>query len=225
MHMDYHGWTSALVASLSASPSILGIVALGSMAERGGRTPDRFSDHDFFVIASEPEPLRTTTEWLPDHQRIVLWFRETPHGCKAVYDDGHLVEYAVFSPDELPLARVNDYRVLLDREKIEERMVLLATRVDPPPDRSWLTGMFLSHVLVASGRAQRGEDLSARWMLTHAMRFLAQLLGGGPDNLDPLRRFDRPDIEEAMRLDVASGAKALLAIYERETGARAPIGV
>lgn len=218
MHMDYHAFTRELVASLSSSPSILGIVALGSMAERNGRTPDRFSDHDFFVITAGAEPLRSSTAWLPEPQRIVLWFRETAHGCKAIYDDGHLVEYAVFTPEELQLARVNDYRVLLDRERIEERMASLAAIASPPADATFLRGMFLSHILVAATRAQRGELLSARFMLTHAMRFLVQLLGGGPDNLDPLRRFDGPHIDRAMQHDVPSAARALLMIYVERFG-------
>lgn len=78
--------------------------------------------------------------------------------------------------------------------------------------------MFLSHVLVASQRARRGELASARWMLAHAMRFLVQLLGGGPDNLDPLRRFSHESVEEAMRLDPAGAAKALLDVYELQFG-------
>ncbi len=53
-------------------------------------------------------------------------------------------------------------------------------------------------------------------MLAHAKRFLVQLLGGGPDNLDPLRRFDHHDLEQGMRLGPASAAKALLELYERE---------
>ncbi|HEY0372989.1 MAG TPA: hypothetical protein VGD79_13370, partial [Thermoanaerobaculia bacterium] len=119
MHSNYHAFTDQLAATLTADPRILGLIALGSMAEVGGRLPDRYSDHDFFVITQHAEAFRATTEWLPHAGRIALWFRETPHGCKAVYDDGHLVEYAVFTPDELQLARVNDYRVLLDRERIE----------------------------------------------------------------------------------------------------------
>lgn len=211
----YHEFTARLLDNVSQIPSVLGLVALGSMAERG-RTPDAFSDHDFFVIAGEPETLRATTAWLPDASNIALWFRETAHGCKAVYDDGHLVEYAVFAPDELQLARVNDYRVLLDREHIEQRMAELAARTDAPPNPQWLHGMFLSHILVASGRARRGELASARWMLAHAIRFLIQLLGGGNDTLDPLRRFDHSAIEQAMHLDPASAARALLDIYEIE---------
>lgn len=213
--MEYAAYTEDLVRRLRADDRVIGVVALGSMAERG-RTPDAFSDHDFFVIAHDPEPMRASTGWLPHSDAIALWFRETAHGCKAVYVDGHLVEYAVFSPDELSVARVNDYRVLLDRERIEERMAALASRVDTPPDARWLHGMVLSHLLVASARAQRGEILSARWMLAHAMRFLVQLLGGGNDDLDPLRRFDHYDLEQAMRLGPASAARALLDIYERE---------
>ncbi|HEY0141935.1 MAG TPA: hypothetical protein VGF48_13635 [Thermoanaerobaculia bacterium] len=220
--MDYHAFTRELVDSLSANGSILGIVALGSMAERNGRTPDRFSDHDFFVITEEAEPLRSSTEWLPEPQTIVLWFRETAHGCKAIYEDGHLIEYAVFTPDELQLARVNDYRVLLDRERIEERMAGLAALPSPSVDREYLRGMFLSHILVAATRAQRGELLSARFMLTHAMRFLVQLVGGGPDNLDPLRRFSHfnkgEEIERAMQQEITAAARALLMIYVARFG-------
>ncbi len=221
MHVNYHAFTEQLVASLTADPRILGLVALGSMAERG-RAPDRWSDHDFFVITHDAGSMRATTEWLPDRDRIALWFRETPHGCKAVYDDGHLIEYAVFAPDELQVARVNDYRVLLDRERIEERMAALAAKHDPQPSRDWLEGMFLTHVLVAAARAQRGEVASARWMLTHAMRFLVMLLGGGPDNLDPLRRFTHDGIEAAMRLAPLDGARALLSIYETSVSSAPP---
>jgi hypothetical protein len=218
MHGNYRLFTEQLTATLTALPRVLGLVALGSMAERAGRKPDQFSDHDFFVITFDAEAMRATTAWLPHADRIALWFRETAHGCKAVYDDGHLVEYAVFTPDELQLARVNDYRVLLDREHIAGRMAAIAARIEPPPDRNWLEGMFLSHVLVASQRARRGELASSRWMLAHAMRFLAQLLGGGPDNLDPLRRFSHDGLEAAMQLDPASTAKALLDLYERQCG-------
>lgn len=214
MHTDYHAFTAALVRNLEADPRILGIVALGSMAEHN-RLPDRWSDHDFFVITEAAAELRETTSWLPRNDELALWFRETPHGCKGVYDDGHLIEYAVFTPEELRVARAYDYRVLLDRERIAERMAEIATP-RPPSDRAWLHGMFLSNLLVASQRAQRGELPSARFMLAHAMRHLAALLGGGGDNLDPLRRFEHYKLEQAMRLGPVSAARELLSIYERE---------
>jgi hypothetical protein len=214
MQMNYHEFTDELVRTLTEDARVLGIVALGSMAARG-RLPDRYSDHDFFVITEAAEEVRGSTEWLPRREQLALWFRETPHGCKGVYDDGHLVEYAVFTPDELGIARANDYRVLLDRERIEERMAAIV--VTPGShDPVWLHGMFLSNLLVASQRAQRGELASARWMLAHAMRHLVTLLGGGNDSLDPLRRFDHYALEQAMRLGPASAARALLDVYERE---------
>jgi hypothetical protein len=214
MQMGYHDFTDELVRTLTNDSRVLGIVALGSMAARG-RLPDRYSDHDFFIITEAADELRASADWLPYRERLALWFRETPHGCKGVYDDGHLIEYAVFTPDELGIARANEYRVLLDRERIEERMAAI---VVPPPvhDPAWLHGMFLSNILVVSQRAQRGELASARWMLAQAMRHLVTLLGGGDDSLDPLRRFDHYALEQAMRLGPASAARALLDLYERE---------
>lgn len=211
---DYHSYTAALVHNLTADPRVLGLVALGSMAGQS-RQPDRWSDHDFFVITEAAAELRASTEWLPWRERLALWFQETPHGCKGVYDDGHLVEYAVFTPDELQVARANEYRVLFDRERIAERMAAIA-RPPAPPDRAWLHGMFLANLLVAAQRAQRGELASARWMLAHAMRHLVALLGGGNDNLDPLRRFEHYALEQAMRLGPVSAARELLVLYEKE---------
>jgi len=213
----YGAFTGALRWNLESDPRVLGLVALGSMAERG-RMPDRWSDHDFFVITHEAEALRGTTEWLPHRERIALWFRETAHGCKAVYDDAHLVEYAVFTPEELRVAKVNEYRVLFDRERIEERMAKIAQARDASPDRDWSSGMFLSNVLVAVSRARRGEPFSARSTLDHAMRHLVALLGGGPDDLDPLRRFDHPALEHALHMDPVAAAREMLAIYENECG-------
>jgi hypothetical protein len=213
----YREWTAQLTRSLEADPRVLGLVALGSMAERG-RQPDRWSDHDFFVIARDAEAFRSTTEWLPEEERIACWFRETPHGCKAIYDDGHLAEYAVFTPDEMRVARVNDYRVLFDRERVGERMAEIAARRDPLPDRSWLEGMFLSNLLVAVSRAQRGEVFSAQWMLAHATRHLVTLLGGGPDDLDPQRRFEHEALQRALSHAPADAARAMLAIWEHHGG-------
>jgi hypothetical protein len=78
--------------------------------------------------------------------------------------------------------------------------------------------MFLSHCLVAAQRAQRGETFSARWMLLHATRFLVQLLGGGPDSLDPLRRFHHDALDRAMRLEPLEAVHAMLSICENECG-------
>jgi hypothetical protein len=228
---EYRNWTAALLASLERESRVLGLVALGSMAECG-RRPDRFSDHDFFVITKPGEQswFRSASSWLPDPESIVLHFPETPHGCKAVYASGHLVEFAVFDPEEIAVARVNDFRVLLDRERIAERLAAVAkTTVDERrPDERWLSGQFLTNVLVAVLRARRGETTSSRWMLASAVRHLAQLVamkllpqrGATLDTLDPLRRFESAypsiaaEIEAAARCGIIEGAARLVSVFD-----------
>lgn len=103
----YQAFTEALVRNLSADPRVEGLIAVGSMAARDV-LPDRWSDHDFFLVV-EPghlEWFRTAVEWLPDPGEILFSYRETVHGVKVLYRDGHLLEFAVFDEDELALAKV-----------------------------------------------------------------------------------------------------------------------
>ena len=123
----YDAFTAALREALARRPDVLGLVALGSMAGRDYQ-PDEFSDHDFFVVVepASAEPMRQDLSWLPRADAVLLSFRETAHGLKVIYDDGHLLELAVFTPQELALARVNRYRVLLDRADVTTRMEAVA---------------------------------------------------------------------------------------------------
>jgi hypothetical protein len=134
----------------------------------------------------------------------VLAFRETAHGCKVVFDDGHLVEFAVFEPDEIPVARVNRYRVLFDRESIEERVAAVAAATkeraeSARPSAEWLAGQFLTSLLVGAERDLRGERLSGRELVKdRAVRHLIGLFEAdgresphAVDSLDPLRRFEQ----------------------------------
>ena len=219
----YEQFTRDLGKSLEADPRVLGLVAVGSMA-RTGTAPDRWSDHDFFVVVAPgaQESFRSDLGWFPRGREIALSFRETAHGVKAVFDDGHLIEFAVFDPDELALARVNRYRVLLDRERIGERLerVAVDTARAIPPSDDWLVGQFLTNLLVGVGRHCRGERLSGRQLVASgALGHLAVLLarhGGVPaaglDSLDPLRRFERVFPDLGRRLNAA---------LERETPAAA----
>ncbi|MHB8185206.1 MAG: hypothetical protein ACYDDU_03805 [Dermatophilaceae bacterium] len=49
----------------------------------------------------------------------------SPVGPGAVYDDGHLIELAVFECASLPSLSVNDYRVLVDRSDLTARLATL----------------------------------------------------------------------------------------------------
>ncbi|HSP72791.1 MAG TPA: hypothetical protein VLN26_10500, partial [Gaiellaceae bacterium] len=234
---DYHAFTEELRARLAGYARVIGLVAVGSMAERD-YAPDEWSDHDFFVIVrpGEQETLRTELGWLPRRDRVALSFRETEHGLKVLYDDGHLLEFAVFDLDEIALASVNRYRVLLDRGQVEERTSLVRARPRPRPSDEYLFGMTVSAALVAAGRARRGEVLSAAFFLASALRHLASLLAGAVpsstaailDEFDPLRRFERAypqlgsELAAIARRAPEEAALAVLDIAERELRRRRP---
>jgi hypothetical protein len=199
---SYDAFAADLTAALRARPEVLGLVAVGSFA--GGA--DQWSDHDFLVIASPAatSALRADPSWLPQHDRLVLHFRETAHGMKGVYDDGHLVEYAVFAPDEIALARLNRTRVIFDRADVTARV---ADAVAGTPDLEaadaesddYLHGQLLTALLVGVQRHRRGEHLSGidfvhRFALRHFLVLLARHVEAARpevrDNLNPFRRVE-----------------------------------
>jgi hypothetical protein len=224
----FRAFTRRVVAALDADPDVLGVVGLGSTAD-AGRPPDAHSDHDLWIVTRDgaQDRFRSSQAWLPDAARIVLAFRETAHGLKVIYDDGHLVEYAVFSPDELEAARANAYRVWLDRADIEARVAACARRGrdEPPSDLGWLFGQALAHLLVGAERAARGELLSGhRFVRELAVARLLELIvrleppvdASEADDLDPYRRAERTHptraaaIEAAVRRPIGDAALALL---------------
>ena len=134
--------------------------------------------------------------------RIVVHFRETEHGRSAVYDDGHLLEYAVFDDSELEVARANDYQVLVDDGTLQMRMSAMAAltireHAETDPDGSDRFGNFVAQMVIGLTRYGRGEALSANHLIRGwAVRSLLSVLvlaadaeqGDMLDNLDPHRR-------------------------------------
>src|SRR3954452_5946106 len=84
---DYRAFTNELAERVRRESFAIGLVAVGSMADRD-YSADEWSDHDFFVITHRvrQEALRTDIAWLPSRARIVLEFKETEHGVTVVYD-------------------------------------------------------------------------------------------------------------------------------------------
>ena len=214
----YDRFSERLRERLAADERVLGLVALGSMS--GEPPPDRWSDHDFFVISrpGEQERMRTDLSWLPGGEEIVLAYRETAHGVRVLYRDAHLLEFAVFDPEESSVARVNRFHVLLDRGGIAERMRALRERTagdltDRRPDPRWLAGQMLTALLVGAGRYRRGERVAGRALVQAAANHLAQLLAaavpsenrGALDTLDPLRRFEQGHPRLGRELDESLG--------------------
>lgn len=194
--------------------------------------PDQWSDHDFFVVTPPggQEELRQDLSWLPYSDRIALSFRETDHGLKVIYDDGHMLEFAVFDLEEIGLAGVNRYRVLLDRGGVEARAGEVQAKGKPQHDDLHCFGMVVSAALVAGGRGRRGEVLSAAFLVTWGMTYLTRLVARHVpaesasllDGFDSLRRFEvaYPELGRELaticELPPSQGGPALLDIMERE---------
>jgi hypothetical protein len=232
---SYDRFTAALQSWAELEPVVIGLIAAGSAAGNS-HDPDEWSDHDFWVVTSEgaAEPLRRDLGWLPYADRIAMTYRETEHGVGAVYDDGHLVEVAVFTVNEMTVGRLNDYRVLSGDAEFQSRLVPLMSR-RPAAEPADEAGRFLAQLLIGLGRHGRGEDLSAHAMVR--ARALETLLGliaavvppetSAPlDDLDRHRRFEAaypsiaPHILALLRLEVPGCAEGLIDVAERTVAPR-----
>lgn len=236
-------FVTALLKRLDADPDVLGLVLLGSSSgEPPG--PDEFSDHDLFVVtrSGAQERFRNDLGWLPNAADLVLSFRETAHGVRALDRSGHVVEFAVFDLDELDLARVNRYSVPLDKADVRERVrrVQQTTAALQPPDPRWLAGQFLTELAVGAMRYGRGERTSAhlrvRAQAVQHLLGLARLRAtadqrGRLDALDVSRRVESvlPEvaraIESAVRAPIPAAIRALLALGQRLAPDLVPPGV
>lgn len=240
---QYRAFTTTLTATLASDPRVVGLIALGSMAEQD-YAPDRWSDHDFFVI-TEPgaqDALRADLSWLPDHRRIAFRLREGPHALRVVYDSGHIVELVVFDASELDSAYANRYCVLIDRGDVTARIAAAAARtageVQQTADSDEFNlGMFLVNLLVGAGRYYRGERLSGHtYVKVYAQDHLLRLLGKYVpaarrsllDNLAPSRRFEQvyPELGAALEamaaLPAPAAAAGLLDLAEQALKDRMP---
>ena len=233
---EHRSFTEAIRSRLAGDADVLGLVGLGSTSGLPP-LPDDFSDHDLFVVTrpGAQERYRHDLDWLPTSAGpVVLSFRETAHGVKALLGSGHLVEFAAFDPEELRLARVNRYAVLLDKADVAARLArvreaTVAAITGPRLDQAWHAGQFLTALVAGAGRAGRGEHLSGHQLvrvaaLGHLVTLLRAALPPGSavlDDLDPFRRLERalPDaaraLDEALRQPVVGAARGLLAVLGR----------
>ena len=235
--LTFERYTEDLIRSVAADAEVLGLVLVGSTADVS--RVDEWSDHDLFLITVDgaQERFRLDLGWLPGADRLVLRVRETEHGLKAVYDDGRVVELAVFSVAELSLAQANSYRVALDRGGVTQVMAAIAGRAKPSHvvDVDREAALFLSLLLIGVGRARRGEVLAAgQHIRSHALAHLLMLwraLVPEPcperlDDLDVFRRFELvyPEagarVSETLAADPETCARGLLALAEEGLAGR-----
>lgn len=206
---QYQQLTSQLQNNLEARTDVIALLAMGSMAGNT-RKPDEWSDHDFFVITKtgKQQAYRDSKAWLPQSERIVLHFQDTLHGCKALYEDAHLMEYAIFDTEELLEARIDDYKILFDKTNISAKLTDLTVSTQINDNVIMLSGI-LANMVVGIGRYGRGEKLSANIFIKqyafNALILLAWdvLPTANPAARDPFaasRRFEQgfPDLSQQM---------------------------
>lgn len=231
---QYQVFTENLKQNLESDTQVIGLVALGSMAQTHHQ-PDEYSDHDFFVVVQSgcQETFRQDLQWLPDRENIVLFYRETAHGLKVLYRSGHLLEFAVLDKVELHSAKVNAYRVLLDKEDLTQHLSEIeAASISQPPTDAFLIGQFLAHLLVGAGRYARGEQLSGHiFIKTYGLGDLLTLLAkhhpnSRLDNLDPFRRFEQvfpemgAELNQILLHDPLQAAIEMLTLFEQQFAKR-----
>ena len=229
---DFLYFRELLTDNLRNIESVTGLAFVGSAAEYA--RADEWSDHDFFVFTTDgnAEALRQNLTWLPNHDEIALFVRETEHGLKVVYLNGHVLEFAIFE-DDWELAGVNSYEVTLDKTHIEKRMADAQVRSIPKSiDVEREFSLLLAHLLIGTGRFRRGEMLSARqfinnFCLNSVVRLATQLCPAAPnsdtsvDNQNQFRRFEirypklAQELEVIQRMDLENASVALLELVSK----------
>ena len=237
-----HGrFTDQLLTRLASDSRVLGLIALGSMADPSYR--DQWSDHDFWLIVAPGAQHQYLNDlsWLPDPGEILIAMRHGQSYYTVLYDDRHRVECAVFEPGEADTGKIERYRVLLDRGSVEAlaHRVCQRTHEERRADLAW--PYTLEHlctlVWTAYGLYRRGEWLAARHYIdTFAAGALLDLVqqhrpDDAPptmDSLDPWRRLEqrRPELAaelaNALEQPVPAAGLALLRIAEREVAPQTP---
>ena len=221
-------YSDQLRINLDARPEVVGLVFLGSAADTS--RADQWSDHDFFVISvdEQAEALRQNLDWLPNFDSISIAVRETDHGLKVVYQDGQVLEFAVFKDSELDTVSAGEFAVALDKCNLQQRMQARAEKsISKPANLKNEFELFLCQLLIGVGRARRGEQLIAgqhirSWAINNLLGLVRLTLPpvegteALADNFTRYRRFEKQypalgaQIEAAQQLPLEACARALL---------------
>lgn len=214
---------------------LIGLVLLGSASDAARARRDEWSDHDFFALIAQGRgpAVRPDLSWLPDPHRVAFTAREGGIGFVAVYDDGHVFEFALAEPAELVDAVAEEATVVVDTGDATADLVT-AARARAAASDTWDpvndTRLVLVKLLIGVGRARRGETLVAgsfvrQWAVQHLVRAVRGRFPSRStahrDAIDPVRRFelDFPveavAIAEAVAQPVEPAARALFQLTRR----------
>jgi hypothetical protein len=222
--VEFDVMSAALEKAARETDGVNGLVLLGSAADASRR--DEWSDHDFFVmLTADRLDRRADLSWLPESDRLVLTAYEGEVGRAAIYDDGHVFEFAAAMPEELTGAKVNAHLIVYDEGELGGLIDAALKRPEKPEsDPVNDARLILVKLLIGVGRIRRGEVLSgARFVRAWAVSLLVKVIweripAAHPelrDDLDELRRFERSypmiglRIEDALALPAEASARAI----------------
>jgi len=222
-----------LRAAVDGHPRLTGLVLLGSAAEEARPRRDEWSDHDFFAIIADGSGalLRPDLSWLPGQASLAATAREGEIGFVALYDDGHVFEFALAELGELDSAVAEEATVVSDADGRLTALVDAARTRAQTRGRHDAAGeatLVFVKLLIGVGRAHRGEVLAAgEFVRTWAVQCLVRAVraraaeaagvaaGDAAPPIDPVRRFERDHpvvagrIAHALERPVADAAREL----------------
>lgn len=231
----FEDYLESVRARLATDPRVVGLVGMGSTAERW--RVDEWSDHDLAIIvtAGAEEDFRRGRSWLPDAERLVIDVVEWHGGAKLVFDDARVIEIGVATTDSIRTWAVHHQDVLLDRGGVADAVADAVARSSHTRDGDLLEQLQLvvATVRIGAGKALRGEVLAGGEMLRHDAvgHLLAAVAISSPpdaraDLLDPRRRVEltHPELAaqlaDAIRQPERELALRLLALLETQFGDR-----
>ncbi|MDE0546130.1 hypothetical protein [Microbacterium sp. C7(2022)] len=198
--------SAGLASGVRAHEGLIGLALLGSASDEAAHRRDEWSDHDFFALIAEGRGsgIRPDLSWLPDQDRLVLTAREGEIGFAAVYDDGHVFEFAFSEAGELSGALAGDATVVVDDSDATTAALIAESRAraeaadafDPAND----VRLVLVKLLIGVGRVRRGEVLNGGFFVRQwAVQLLVRAIRGRfaaastslRDTIDPVRRFEQ----------------------------------
>lgn len=214
----FEALSAGLADGVRSTDGLIGLVLLGSASDEASHRRDEWSDHDFFAITAEGRgsQLRPDLSWLPDQDRLVLVGREGEIGFAAVYDDGHVFEFAFSDAAELSGALAGAATVVIDDEAGTTAALVTESRARAAAgdrfDAANDVRLMLVKLLIGTGRVRRGEVLNGGLFIRQwAVQLLVRAIRGRfaaasttlRDTIDPVRRFERDFPEWAARIAAA----------------------
>lgn len=186
-----------MVEKLEPLPKVLGLMFAGSAADLS--RVDKYSDQDFYLIVENgtAESFRQDLSWLPNHDQIILSPRETEHGLKVLYQEGTMLEFAVFEIGELPSHMApKDNRVVFDRGGVREIIDQITHHPSKPFDPKTEYQLFLTLLHIGIGRVKRGEVIAGSqhikaFAMNHLLGLVRHYRPASVDSSDELNRYRR----------------------------------